>query len=276
MIAAPPVTPRSFADRLRWVAIDSWTITRRDLIHWIAQPTQIIAALAYPISFVLLFGYVFGSAMTVEGGGDYREFLMPGLFAQTMAFGIGASMAAVTADVAKGVTDRFRSMPMSQSAVVIGRSSADLLGSLTDLGSLIACALVVGWSWHNGLGNALQAVGLLLLLRFAFLWIGIYLGLVAPTQEALTALWTALFPFTMITSAFASPEQMPAWLGTIAEWNPLSATITATRELFGNPGVNASGSWIAENAMLMSVVWPVVIVAVFLPLSVWRYRRLSR
>ncbi len=126
----------------------------------------------------------------------------------------------------------------------------------------------------RGFGNALSLAADALL-RFSFLWIGIFLGLVAPNPEAINAIWSLLFPLTMITSAFVAPELMPGWLGTIAEWNPLSATIGATRELFGNPGVGG-GSWPADHAMLLAVVWPLVLVAIFVPLSVWRFQRMSR
>ena len=258
-----------------WALRDSWAITRRDMTHWLAAPAMIVAELVYPITFVLLFAYVFGSAMSVPGGGDYRDFLMPGLFAQTMAFGIGGTMAGVAADVEKGITDRFRAMPMSRVAVVAGRSLADMLNSIVSLAIMVACGLVVGWSWHDGAASALAAVGLLLLLRFACLWGGIVLGLVIRGPEAIGAVWGLLFPFTMITSAFVAPELMPGWLGFLAEWNPISSTVTATRELFGNP-VAAGDSWVAQHAILMAIVWPLVLVAVFLPLAVWRYQRLSR
>jgi ABC-2 type transport system permease protein len=258
-----------------WTLRDSWTMTRCDMTHWVTQPAIIVAELAYPITFVLLFAYVFGSAMSVPGGGDYREFLMPGMFAQTMAFGIGGTMAAVAADVEKGITDRFRAMPMSRVAVVAGRSIADMLNSAISLAIMLACAVVVGWSWHNGTAAALAAVGLLLWLRFACLWAGILLGVVVRGPEAIGAVWSLLFPLTMITSAFVAPELMPGWLGFLAEWNPLSATVTATRELFGNP-VAAGDSWPAQHALELAVVWPGVLVAIFLPLAAWRHQHLSR
>jgi ABC-2 type transport system permease protein len=258
-----------------WALRDSWTMTRRDMTHWVTQPALIVAELAYPITFVLLFAYVFGSAMTVPGGGDYREFLMPGMFAQTMAFGIGGTMAAVAADVERGITDRFRAMPMSRVAVVAGRSIADMLNSAISLAIMLGCGLVVGWSFSRGPALALAAVGLLLWLRFACLWAGILLGLVVRGAEAIGAVWGLLFPITMITSAFVAPELMPGWLGFLAEWNPISATVTATRELFGNP-VAAGDSWPAQHAIVMAVVWPAVLVAIFLPLAAWRYQRLSR
>ena len=262
--------------RVQWALYDTWTITRRDLLTWLISPVRVVGELVFPIMFVLLFGYVFGSGMVVPGGGDYRDFLMPGIFAMTMAFGIGNTMTVVATDIERGVMDRFRSLPITPSSIVTGRCSADMVNSFAGLLITIACGLVVGWSWHDGLLNALLAVLLLLLLRFACLWIGIYLGLIVGSPEAAGSVWGLLFPFTMVTSAFVAPELMPGWLGFLAEWNPLSSTVGAARELFGNVGADTGSSWIASHAVLMAVVWPIVITAVFLPLSVRRYQRLSR
>lgn len=268
--------PSTQLERIRWTARDSWVVAHRDLSHWAHQPGQIVAGLLFPVVFIVLFGFVFGSGMIAPVGGEYIDFLMPGLFAQTMAFGIGETMVAVNTDFDKGITDRFRSMPMAPSAVVIGRNTADMLNSVSGLVIMILCGLAVGWSWSGSFGEVLLAVGLLLLLRFAFLWIGIYLGLWVKTPEAAGAVWGLLFPVTMLTNAFVDPELMPSWLGTISAWNPISSTVSATRELFGNPGGSADGSWITENAMMMAVVWPLLIVVVTLPLAVRRYQRLSR
>jgi len=275
MTTTTPVIPRTRLDRLRWAVADAWTITLRDLLHWLRQPAPVVVGLLFPVMVVLLFAYLFGGAMSVPGGGDYREFLLPGMFALTMVFGIEATMVAVTSDAAKGVTDRFRSMPMAPSAVVVGRSTADMLNSTLGLAVLVACGLVVGWRWHGSLAEALLAVGLLLLLRFALLWVGIYLGLLAKSPEAVAAVQILVWPLGFLSNGFVAPATMPGWLGTIVEWNPLSATISATRELFGNPGWGGD-SWIAQHALLMAVVWPLLLVAVFFPLSVRRHRRLSR
>jgi ABC transporter DrrB family efflux protein len=269
-----PAIPRTAGERLRWGAVDAWVLARRTLTTWIRMPAQIVAGLLYPIISVLLFGFVFGSAMSVSGGGAYREFLMPGMFGQAMVFGIGTTMTAIVTDKAKGITNRFRSMPMSRSGVVLGRSIADVLNSTLDLVVLMTCGLFVGWQWHNGFGNVLMAVALLLLLRFAVIWAGIYIGLLLPGPEASAAVWGLLFPITMIANTFVSPAMMPGWLGTIADWNPLSATVGAIRELFGNPGMGGQ-SWAAQHSILLAVVWPLVLTAIFLPLSVRRYRRLS-
>jgi len=275
MTTITPTMPEAGLDRLRWAVIDAWTIAGRDLTHWIREPVNIIFRLLFPIVSMLLFGYVLGSAMVAPDDGNYREFLMPGMFAMTMVFGIGETMIAVVTDSSKGVTDRFRSMPMTRSGVVAGRSLANLLSAVLDLSILIICGLAVGWRWHNGIVEALAAVGLLLLLRFAVIWVGIYLGLLVRTPEAANNLYALLFPITMLANTFVSPEMMPGWLGVIAEWNPMSSTASAIRELFGNPGWGGD-SWITRHAVLMALIWPLLLIAIFLPLSVLRYRRLSR
>lgn len=261
--------------RLYWAVADCWTVVRRGLTHLIRQPTNIAWQLGFPIVSVLLFGYVFGSAMTVPGGGDYREFLMPGMFGMTMAFGFMNTAYLMVLDRSKGVVDRFRSMPMAPSAVVTGRGISDLIAACLDLLVLAATALVVGWRSDGGLVATAAAFGLLLLLRFALIWIGVLLGLAVPNEEAAGNLFAVAFPFAMISSAFVAPSLMPGWLGTIAVWNPVSSTVTATRELFGNP-VAVGGTWVEQHAMLMAVVWPLVITAIFLPLAVRRFQRLSR
>lgn len=270
-----PVIPRTPWERLRWGVTDAWVVTKRDLTHWIRRPSQIISGLMFPIMSVLLFGYVFGSAMQVPGGGNYREFLMPGMFGQAMMFGAAVTMTAMVTDSERGITSRFRSMPMARSGVVVGRSLADMLNSALDLIVLVLCGLIVGWQWNGSFIAMLAALGLLLLLRFAMIWLGIFLGLVVRSAESAASMWSLLFPLTMIANTFVAPQMMPGWLGTIADWNPLSATVGAARELFGNPGFGGD-SWASQNVILLAILWPVVIIAIFLPLSVRRYRMLGR
>ncbi|HEV3014865.1 MAG TPA: ABC transporter permease, partial [Actinomycetota bacterium] len=192
-VATPPM-PETAAQRLRWALADAWTVTGRDLAHWARQPATLALNLLFMVMVVLLFGYLFGGARTVPGGGSYREFLMPGMFAMSMMFGVEATTIAVTTDTARGVTDRFRAMPMARSAVVAGRGIADMLNSTLGLAVLLACGLLVGWGWHNGAADALAAVGLLLLLRFAFVWVGIYLGLLVGNPEAVVAVQILVWP----------------------------------------------------------------------------------
>ncbi|MER7457737.1 ABC transporter permease [Micromonospora sp. NPDC126480] len=263
------------ARRLRWALSDSLVLTGRALAHWARQPVEMLVGLLFPVLLVLMFGYLFGGAMTVPGGGDYREFLLPGMFAMTMAFGIEATYTAVATDTDRGVTDRFRSLPMAPSAVVTGRAAADLLHSVLGLAVILACGLAVGWRWHDGPARALGAVGLLLLLRVALIWVGIHLALVLRRPESVVALQILVWPVGFTSNAFVAPQSMPGWLAAVAEWNPLSATVAAGRELFGNPGWGGD-SFAAQHAIVLAVAWPVVLIAVFLPLSVRRYRHLSR
>jgi ABC transporter DrrB family efflux protein len=251
-----------------------WVLTQRALLHWARQPAQVILGLLFPIMILLLFGYLFGGQMQVPGGGSYMDFLVPGMLGLTMLFGVEGTVLSVVTDAARGVTERFRSMPMAQSAVVVGRAAADMLNAVLVLFVMVLAGLAVGWSWHEGAASALAAFALLLLLRFAFVWVGIYLGLVLKTPEAAVAVQVLVWPVGFLSSAYASPETMPGWLGTVAEWNPMSATVTATRELFGNPGAGGD-TWMAEHAVEMAIVWPLVLSAIFFPLAVARYRRLG-
>ena len=261
--------------RFGWAFADAWTITRRDLTHWRLRPGAVIVGWVFPLMIVLMFGLLFGGAIRVPNGGNYFEFLMPGMFATTMLFGLETTMIAVTTDASKGVTDRFRSLPMSASAVVLGRCIADILNSIVGLALLIGAGLLLGWRWHAGMSAALAAVGLLLLLRFALLWVGIFFGLLAKGPESVTSVQILVWPISFLSNVFVNPSTMPSWLGAIAQWNPLSATTSAIRQLFMNPGWQA-GSWVSEHAVLMALVWPMLLVAIFLPLSVRTYRRLNR
>ncbi|WP_458086969.1 ABC transporter permease [Streptomyces malaysiensis] len=255
--------------------VDSWTMTRRGLAHWARQPVQVAVQLVFPVMMLLMFAYFLGGGMTVPGGGDYKDYLVPGTLALTMVFGLEGTMLAITQDLNKGVIDRFRSMPMARSAVLVGRSVMDMLQSALGLFVLLGVGLAMGWRWHGGLGDGLLAVGLLLWLRFAMLWLGIYLGMAAGRPEMVQAVQILVWPVGFLSNVFASPETMPGWLGALANWNPMSATATSIRDLFGGPG-GGGGSWSADHAQLLAVCWPLGLIAVFLPLAVRRYGRLSR
>jgi ABC-2 type transport system permease protein len=261
--------------RLRWAVVDSATLAGRYLSHLRRQPAELAGAIGFPILLVLMFAFLLGGMMAVPGEGDYRQALLPGLFTMTMLFGLSATMVAVVTDAQRGITDRFRSMPMSPSAVLVGRAAADMVTSAIALGVLLLVGLAVGWRSSGGPGEVAAAVGLLLLLRFALLWVGIYLGLLVRGAGAVTAVQTLEFPVGFLSGLFVAPATMPAVVATIAEWNPLSATAAATRVLFGNPGWGGD-SWVAQHPLLMAVCWPLLIIAVFGPLSVHRYREMSR
>ncbi|WP_172386085.1 ABC transporter permease [Streptomyces sp. MNP-20] len=257
-----------------WAVADSWTMTRRELAHWARQPVQVVVGLAFPVMLLLMFNYLIGGGKGVEG--DYVEFLVPGMFALTMVFGLDATMVAVTGDLNKGVVDRFRSMPMTNGAVLVGRSVADMLQSFASLLVMMGVGLAIGWRWHGSLAGVAGAVGLLLLLRFAMLWLGIYLAMVAGRPELVVAVQILVWPVGFFSNAFTVPGSMPDWLGAAVEWNPMSATATAVRDLFGNTPAATAPSWATTHAELLAFLSPLALVAVFLPLAVRRFGALSR
>ncbi|MFC4065464.1 ABC transporter permease [Actinoplanes subglobosus] len=255
---------------------DGRVMAGRYLRHVVRAPEELVIYFSLPIMFVLVFGYVFGSGMSVPGGGGYREFLIPGVFVMTMLYGIGATATGIAVDVGRGVVDRFRSMPMARSALITGRVAADLARALLETTVLVTCGLLVGWRWHLGLGNVLTAIGLLLLLRLSLSCVGVTLGLATPNPDTVSMIVFPLaFPLSAVSNVFVAPELMPGWLGTLSEWNPISATTTALRDLFGNPGLG-SDSWPAEHALLLAVAWPLALIIIFGPLSVRLYRRLGQ
>ncbi|WP_103501270.1 ABC transporter permease [Streptomyces sp. SM12] len=267
--------PRTPAARLRRVVHDSVTMTGRGAAHWRRRPGQFAMELAFPVMMLVMFAYFLGGGMAVEGGGDYREFLVPGMFALTMAFGLEATMVALTQDINRGLLDRFRAMPIAPSSILVGRSLNDMAVSALALTVMLAAGLAVGWRWNGSLTEGLAAVGLLLLLRFAMLWAGIHLALVAGKPELVQAVQILVWPVVFLSNAFTGPDSMPGWLGAIADWNPMSATAGAVRELFGNP-TWASDSFAAQHAVALAVAWPLVILAVCVPLAVRRFAALSR
>ncbi|GHH26094.1 ABC transporter permease [Streptomyces lanatus] len=244
---------------------DSWTMTRRELAHWARQPVQVVVGLIFPVMLLLMFGYLVGGGRGVEG--SYIDYLLPGMLALTMAFGLEATMIAVTQDLNKGVVDRFRSMPMTNGAVLVGRSVADMLQSAIVLIVLMGVGLALGWRAEGGPGAVLGALGLLLLFRFAMLWIGIHLALVAGKPELVQAVQILIWPVGFLSNALALSESMPGWLGTIVDWNPMSHTATAVRDLFAGGGT---------EHLAAAVIWPLVLLGVFFPLAVRRFARLSR
>jgi ABC-type multidrug transport system permease subunit len=254
-----------------------WLITQRDLMHWVRQPAGPIFGIAFIVMLVLMFGFLLGGAIEIPGAdaGDYLPFLMPGMFALTMLFGIDDTRAAMSLDATRGVTDRFRSMPISGGAVVLGRAGADLLYAVVSLAVLMGGGLLLGWRIESGFWPAVLAIGLLLWLRFAMIWVGIALGIALRSTGATQAVQILIWPIGFLSNAFVSTETMPAWLGAISQWNPLSATAAAVRELFGNP-TGVTGGILSTHAVLLAILIPLLITAVFLPLSARAYRRLER
>lgn len=258
---------------------DSLVVTKRNLIRMTRIPEMVIFGLIQPVMFVILFSFVFGGSMNIGGSTDpkaYREFLMAGIFAQTVTFATAGAGAGIADDMSKGLVDRFRSLPMARGAVLTGRTLADLVQTTLTVVVLAVVGLLVGWRIHEGIPKALGAFALLLLLGYAFSWIGALIGLSVRTPEAATSgglIW--LFPVTFVSNAFVDPQQMASWIRPIAEWNPFSATVQACRELFGNPGVVQSDAWPMQHPVWASLLWSLVIIAVFRTLAVRKYRSAS-
>ncbi|MDI6103718.1 ABC transporter permease [Actinoplanes sp. NEAU-A12] len=250
-----------------------WILTQRSLAHWVREPWGPIFGLMFSIMLLLVFGFLFGGAITVPGGGDYITFLLPGMLALGMMFGVEATATAMAADARKGITDRFRSMPIGSASVALGRVGADMTNSAAELLVLILGGLAIGWRITSDPQAAALAVLLLLLLRFSVLWIGIFVGLTFRGDGATAAVQVLVWPIGFLSTAIVSAETMPGWLGAIAAWNPLSATATASRELFGNP-TGTTGGVLADHAVWLAIGWPLLIIAVFMPLSARAYRRL--
>jgi ABC-2 type transport system permease protein len=262
--------------RPRGVVHDTWVIARRGLVHMKRQPEQLSDATIQPIMFVLLFAYVFGGAIDVPGGGSYREFLMGGIFAQTIvftSFGVALSLAN---DRKNQAVDRFRSLPIARGAVLGGHAVANLLKALLPIAIMSLCGLIVGWRIRDGVLDA--AAGYLLLIGFAFAmtWVGVLLGSLVKTPEGVTGIaFALLFPVTFIASTFVPTSTMPGPLRTIAEWNPVTALADAVRILFGNPNTpTAPGDpWPIAHPIAYSVIWTIGIVVVCAPMAVRLYDR---
>jgi len=268
-----PAPPRHPAARLRWAVADGVVVAVRNLRHIRQVPDKLLNATISPIMFVLLFAYVFGSAITVRGG-NYRDFLMPGIFVQTVAFTCATTAMGVSNDMSKGLVDRFRSLPMARSAVLVGRTSADLVEGLLGIFVMAACGLAVGWRVHSGLGRALVGFALLLLFGFAMNWLGTIIGLLMKSPEAVQSLvFITLFPITFVANTFVPTENMAPWLRTVADWNPISALSAACRELFGNTAAPYTGdAWPLHHPVAAAFGYSFVLLAIFAPLAVRRYR----
>jgi ABC-2 type transport system permease protein len=256
---------------------DGLIVMGRNLRRIPRIPELAIFAILQSIMFVLLFAFVFGGAIPLPGGGSYREYLMPGIFAQTIAFAAATTTIGMTDDINKGIIDRFRSLPMARSAVLSGRTLSDVVYNAGILIVLMLSGLAVGWTVRTSIPEFLAGVALLLLFAFAMSWIGVWLGMSVPTVEVAQQVgFTVLFPITFVSNAFVPVQTLPDFLRPVAEWNPVSALTAATRELWGNPNPFAASGFPAEQPILLTLIWVAILLLVFAPLAVRRYRLLSR
>jgi ABC-2 type transport system permease protein len=275
-VRALPVPSGGIAQMLRDGLIVMW----RNLKRIPRIPELAIFAILQSIMFVLLFAFVFGGAIVLPGYPDpnaFREYLMPGIFAQTIVFASATTAIGMADDVGKGIIDRFRSLPMARSAVLTGRTLSDVVYNGGILIVLMLTGLAVGWTVRTGLPEFLAGVALLLLFAFAMAWVGVWLGLSVPTVEVAQQVgFTVLFPITFISNIFVATSTLPSWLQPVAEWNPTSTLTASLRRLWGNPNPVLSDSFPVQEPILVTLLWVVGVIAVFGPLGVRRYRSMSR
>ena len=276
MTTLPQVTSRPAIEPPSLVQASA-TIVWRNLIHIKRMPEMLLDVTVQSVMFVLLFAYVFGGSIAVAGS-NYREFLLPGIMVQTMVFSSAIVAMGLTNDLQKGIVDRLKSLPISRASVLVGRSISSLIHSSIGVAVMGVTGLLVGWRIRTDVAEATLGFVLLLLFGFAMIWLGIWVGSLMRTVEAVQGLmFTVMFPLTFVANTFAPTENMPDWLRTIAEWNPVSSLTQACRELWGNaPAAPADAAWPLQHPILMSVGWTVLLTAIFAPLALRAFRLRSR
>ncbi|SFN69320.1 ABC transporter permease [Mycetocola miduiensis] len=260
----------------RWIN-DGWITTRRNLIKIKRVPDILVFTTLQPIMFVLLFTYVYAGVIDIPGS-TYTEFIMAGIFAQTVVFGSTYSGSAMAQDLKDGIIDRFRTLPMSPSAVLIGRTNGDLLINSISMGVMMATGFVVGWRIRSSFLEAVGGVAILLLFAYGLSWVMAFLGMMVRSPEVINNVsFLILFPLTFISNAFVPAETLPPPLRLIAEWNPVTWLVQAARELFGNvpPGTPVGDRWVQQNPELAVLIGVVVILIIFVPLAIRRFSQVT-
>ncbi len=256
------------------IATDSLLLARRNLAHIRQIPEKLLDVTLQPIMFVLLFAFVFGGVIGVPGG-NYREYLIGGILVQTIAFGMMGPGTSLATDLTEGIVDRFRTLPMARTAFLIGHMLAELAGMILAITILSLSGLIVGWRIHAGVGDALLGYGLLVFFALAMVWVGLLVGVTVRSADAVMGVgFMVVFPLTFVASTFVPIAGLPAGLEQFAEWNPISALAAATRTQFGNPtAIPVGAAWSLQHAVLYSVLWCLLILAVAVPLTVRGYRK---
>jgi ABC-2 type transport system permease protein len=264
----------AIAANLRFGLSDSLVVARRNLSHVRQIPEKLIDVTIQPLMFVLLFAYVFGGAIAVPGG-SYHEYLMGGIFIQTLTFGVMGPAMSVATDLSEGVLDRFRSLPMARSAFLVGHVIAELAATLLGLTVMTVAGLIVGWRIHTDVPHAVAGFGLLVLVAFTMLWLGMLLGSVVRSADAAQGIvFVVIFPLTFIANAFVPAGTLPDVLKHFSDWNPVSALAAGIRTLFGNPTATPDGAaWPLQHPVVSSLIWCALLLAVTVPLAIAAYRK---
>jgi ABC-2 type transport system permease protein len=262
------------ATRARWLVSDTLVIARRSLTHIRQIPEKLIDVTVQPLMFVLLFAFVFGDVIAVPGG-KYRSYLIGGILVQTLAFGIIGPATSMATDIREGILDRFRSLPMSRSAFLLGHLAAELLASALAVAVMVASGLLVGWRIHSSVPHALLGFAIVGLLALTMLWVGTLMGVLARSPDVVTGIaFLFVFPLTFVAATFVPISGLPAGLRQFAEYNPVSCWAAALREQFGNPTARPhAAAWPLAHPVLASVLWCVALIAIVAPLALSMYRR---
>ncbi len=261
------------ATRARWLVADSLVLARRRLAHIRQVPEKLLDVTVQPLMFVLLFAFVFGGVIAVPDG-NYREYLIGGILIQTIAFGMMGPATSIATDLTEGVIDRFRTLPMSRSAYLVGHIFAEFAGMMLAIAVLSASGLIVGWGIHSSLADAIGAYALLAAFAFVMIWIGTLVGVVVRTPDAVMGVgFIVVFPLTFLASTFVPVEGLPDGLRQVAEWNPISALAAAARTLFGNPVAPAdAAAWPLAHPVASALLWCLALLAVAVPLTISAFR----
>ena len=261
--------------RLRWVVSDSLAIAGRSLAHIREIPEKLLDVTLQPLMFVLLFAFVFGGVIEVPGGGDYHEYLIGGILVQTIVFGIMGPGTSMATDLGEGILDRFRSLPMTRPAFLLGHLVAEFAASCLAIAIMVVSGFVVGWSIDSDLPHAIAGFALLGLLAVTMLWVGTMIGVIARSPDVVTGIgFMVVFPLTFVATTFVPLDGLPAGLRSFAEYNPVSCWAAAVRTLFGNPTATpADAGWPLSHPVLSSVLWCAALLAIVVPLTLRAYRR---
>ncbi|MEE1782330.1 ABC transporter permease [Streptomyces sp. SP17BM10] len=253
---------------------DTFALAGRQMRHIRRMPEQLLGITVMPVAFVLVFGYLFGSAMQAPGQGGYKEYIMAGIFAQVMLANLTTTAVGVVEDLNNGLVDRFRALPISRSSVLLGRTVADLVLVSWTSAIMALVGYLIGWRAHNGILQTLAGFGLLLLMGFVMSWVGALVGLSLRSPEAVSALaGVVMMPLAFLSNAFVPPQGLPGWMRVVVEWNPVSAVVSAARDLFGNDRGASDGAFPSDHPIIAAVIVMGVLLAVVIPLAGRAYQR---